>query len=167
MRTSLAYAHEPRANPLDFVEEIAGFHDWGFDRRNDEEMVIEAVGQWTTYSLYFVWSEDLGALHLSAALGIRVPDRLWAPVCELLALVNERLWLGHFSLWVDEGMPMFRHSVLARGGAMITPELLEELVATALKESERFYPAFQFVIWGGKSPEDALTAAMLDTVGEA
>ncbi|MGH6959444.1 MAG: YbjN domain-containing protein, partial [Dongiaceae bacterium] len=34
-------------------------------------------------------------------------------------------------------------------------------------ECERFFPAFQFVLWGGKSPEEALAAAMLETVGEA
>ncbi|MBF0095412.1 MAG: YbjN domain-containing protein [Alphaproteobacteria bacterium] len=167
MRTSLAYAQSPRSNPLDRVEEIAGSHGWAFDRRGDEEMAVEVPGQWATYSLYVVWSEDVNSLHLSMALGVRVPDRRWSPVCELLALVNERLWLGHFALWSDEGMPMFRHSVLARGGAPLGMELLEELIEVARRESERFYPAFQFVIWGGKSAEDALTAAMLDTVGEA
>lgn len=167
MLMSLAYARKTRSNPLDFVEDIAGSNDWAFDRRNDEEMAVEVTGQWAAYSLYFVWSEDVGAMHLSAAMGIRVPDRLWVPVCELLALVNERIWLGHFALWADEGMPMFRHSVLARGGVPIGKEFLEELVGVAIKECERFYPAFQFVIWGGKSAEDALTAAMLDTVGEA
>ena len=34
-------------------------------------------------------------------------------------------------------------------------------------ECERFYPAFQYVIWGGKSAIDSISAAMVDTVGEA
>ena len=46
-------------------------------------------------------------------------------------------------------------------------ELLEDLVDIAVTECERFYPAFQFVIWGGKSPVEAMTAAMLETEGEA
>jgi hypothetical protein len=37
----------------------------------------------------------------------------------------------------------------------------------AVSECDRFYPAFQFVIWGGKSAAEAIGAAMLDTVGEA
>ena len=41
------------------------------------------------------------------------------------------------------------------------------MVDIALTECERFFPAFQFVLWGGKSPGDALAAAMLDCVGEA
>jgi hypothetical protein len=45
--------------------------------------------------------------------------------------------------------------------------LIEDLLDTALVECERFYPAFQYVIWGGKSPSDALAAALVETMGEA
>ncbi len=37
----------------------------------------------------------------------------------------------------------------------------------ALTECERFYPAFQLVIWGGKTPDEAVTAAMIEPMGEA
>ena len=46
-------------------------------------------------------------------------------------------------------------------------ESLEDMVDIALTECARFFPAFQFVLWGGKSPADALAAAMLDCIGEA
>jgi hypothetical protein len=46
-------------------------------------------------------------------------------------------------------------------------EQLEDLVDIAITECERFYPAFQFVVWGGKSPKEGIGAAMLDTAGEA
>ena len=41
------------------------------------------------------------------------------------------------------------------------------LVEVALKECERFYPAIQFVLWGGKGPSEAVAAAMFETEGEA
>ena len=47
------------------------------------------------------------------------------------------------------------------------PQQFEDVVDIAFSECERFFPAFQFVLWGGKSPEEALAAAMLETVGEA
>jgi hypothetical protein len=84
-----------------------------------------------------------------------------------LASVNERLWLGHFGLWNEEGVPMFRHAVLLRGLGSASMEQIEDLVDIALNECERFYPAFQFVLWGGKTAQDAVAAALLDTVGEA
>ena len=53
------------------------------------------------------------------------------------------------------------------GAAAASAESLEDMVDIAITECERFYPAFQFVLWGGKSPADALQAAMLECVGEA
>ncbi|MEO5373001.1 MAG: YbjN domain-containing protein [Alphaproteobacteria bacterium] len=167
MRASAVRVEQAAVNPLDMVEEIVHAHDWAFDRRSDEEMAVEVPGHWSTYSLYFAWSEELRALHLSSAMDIRVPDRRRAAMYEVLAMINERLWLGHFALWDDESMPMFRHSVLVRGGSPLSQDHVEDLVDVAMNECERYYPVFQFVIWGGKSAREALTSAMLDTVGEA
>jgi hypothetical protein len=41
------------------------------------------------------------------------------------------------------------------------------MVDIAITECERFFPAFQFVLWGGKKPAEALAAAMLECAGEA
>ena len=43
----------------------------------------------------------------------------------------------------------------------------ELLVESAIEECERFYPVFQFVLWGGKSPAEAMAAALIETLGEA
>ena len=52
------------------------------------------------------------------------------------------------------------------GGSM-TLQQAELLIESAIDECERFYPVFQFVLWGGKSPKDALAAALIETQGEA
>ncbi len=39
--------------------------------------------------------------------------------------------------------------------------------AAAVGECERFYPALQMVIWGGRSVEEAVQAALMETLGEA
>jgi hypothetical protein len=44
---------------------------------------------------------------------------------------------------------------------------MEDLVDIAVAECERFFPSFQFLLWGGKTPAEAVAASMLDTVGEA
>ncbi len=98
---------------------------------------------------------------------MRVPTERRINIYELLAMINERTWLGHFSIWVEEGLPMFRHSMPLRGAVGPSIQQVEDIVDTAIDECERFYPAFQYVIWGGKAPADALQAAMIDTVGEA
>jgi hypothetical protein len=98
---------------------------------------------------------------------MRVPKRRRGPLYELLALANERLWLGHFDLAAGEASPAFRYAVLLRGIGMASAEQVEDLVDIALSECERFYPAFQLVIWGGKPAEEAMTTAMIEPIGEA
>jgi hypothetical protein len=41
------------------------------------------------------------------------------------------------------------------------------MLAGAIHACERYYPAFQFVVWAGKTATEAMSAAMFDTEGEA
>jgi hypothetical protein len=60
---------------------------------------------------------------------------------------------------------MFRHTVRIPGP--VDPEVITDLMDLAMAECERYYPAFQFVIWGGRTAEDAIASSLLDTVGQA
>ncbi len=166
--SALAAATPDRvSNPLDIMEQIVIANDWSFDRRSESEMAAEAPGKWCDYGLYFSWSHEISAMHFTCTFDLKVPERGRGAIFELLALANERLWIGHFGMDSDDFMPVFRHAVLLRGAAGASSESLEDMVDIAITECERFFPAFQFVLWGGKSPTDALAAAMLDCVGEA
>jgi hypothetical protein len=154
-------------NPLDLIEEIAAANEWLFDRTSDEELVGQLNGRWSEYRLMFSWSQDMSALQMTCLIDVRVPHHRRQPVNELLALANERLWLGHFDLGLDNATPMFRHTVPLRGVHGASVEQLEDLMDIALNECDRFYPAFHYVVWGGKDPTEAIAAACLDPVGEA
>lgn len=167
MSGSLATDRERSTNPLDVLEQIVTANEWAFERRSDGEMAAEAPGKWCDYGLFFSWSPEISAMHFSCAFDLKVPAERRDRLYELLALANEKLWLGHFGLESEDGVPVFRHSVLLRGAPGASAESLEDMVDIALTECERFFPAFQFVLWGGKNPADALAAAMLDCVGEA
>jgi len=153
-------------HPLDIIEQIVEFHDWSFDRRNEEELAAQVPGRWCDYSLHFAWNNQVDAMHFTCAFDMRIPKEKLGPIYELLAHVNEELWLGHFSIWAEEGLPMFRHSLPLRGASRPSQEQIEDLIDTAMMECERFYPAFQHVIWGGKNPTEAMAASMIETVGE-
>jgi hypothetical protein len=154
-------------NPIDLVEEIVLANEWRHDRASDEEMVVEICGQWCDYRLLFVWHREMSALHFSCSFEMKVQRTRRAAVYELLASVNERLWFGHFDLAPSDQSPSFRHGVMLRGAPGASAEQIEDLVDIALTECERFYPAFQFVVWGGKSAEEAIAQAMIDPIGEA
>ena len=166
--TALSTETDPVAgNPIDIVEEIVLANEWPHDRASEEEMVVEISGRWCDYRLLFVWQEEISALHFSCGFDMKVPKARRPAVHELLATVNEKMWLGHFDICSDTTLPMFRHAILLRGALGASVEQLEDLVDMALTECERFYPAFQLVIWGGKSAEEAVIAAMIEPMGEA
>lgn len=154
-------------HPLDVIEQMVQAKDWLFDRNSDHEMAVRVPGRWCDYNLFFAWNEAVEAMHFSCAFDMRVPNAKRPLVYDLIANVNEGLWLGHFCLWVDEGQPLFRHVLPLRGVKQPTPEQIEDVIETAVEECDRYYPAFQFVVWGGKTADEALAAALIDTVGEA
>ena len=167
MSGQMSIAAESAANPLDVMEQIVAANEWAFDRRSESEMAAEAPGRWCDYGLYFNWSHEISAMHFTCAFDLKVPEKQRGVLYELLALANEKLWIGHFGLETEDGMPVFRHSVLLRGAPGASAESLEDMIDIAITECERFFPAFQFVLWGGKPPAEALAAAMLECVGEA
>jgi hypothetical protein len=62
---------------------------------------------------------------------------------------------------------MFRHALVLAGGVTATDGQCEALLSTALDACEAHYPAFQFVVWAGKTARQALDAAVFNTAGSA
>lgn len=154
-------------NPLDLAEQLIMDRDWLFDRPMDDELVAEVQGSWCNFRIWFTWQPELNVVIFSCAYETKIPKKERVKIFPLLAAVNEKMWLGHFDLGSDDGLIMFRHALLLRGGLGATPEQMEDLIDIAMNECNRFYPAFQSVLWGGNTAKEALEIAMLDTVGEA
>jgi hypothetical protein len=154
-------------HPLDVVERLAAIREWIFDRAETDEMSVSVNGRWADYHIAFSWIEDVEAMHVACAFDLKVPDRRRAEVLQLVSSVNEQLWVGHFDLWSSENVVMFRHSLLLTGGAEPTDGQCEMLLKTAVEACERYFQAFQFVIWAGKSAKEALGTALFETQGEA
>ena len=98
---------------------------------------------------------------------IRVPDDKRSGVYELLALVNEQLWGGHFDIWSNGNVLLYRHGLLLGDEGLLSLAQAQVAVEAAIEECDRFYPAFQFIRWGDKTPEEALAASLVDAAGEA
>ncbi len=166
--TSLIHHADPVPdNPLDLVEHVLAEHEWDCDRRDDEELAVGVAGRWCDYHLWFCWHADRRALHLSCALDLKVPAAKRSEVHRLLALINARIAVGNFDLCSDDGPMVFRQALLLRGCAGARAAQVEDMMEIALNECDRFYPALQFLLWGGRSADEAMAAALLETVGEA
>lgn len=159
--------HGDDAAPIDMLESYFAAHGWE-NERLDDEVIAKVKGSWTTYELRALWREEDSVLQFLAFPDIRVTDERRAAVYEAIGLINEQLWVGHFELWSSSGILLYRHAAMIEGeGGMLSLASAELMVESAIDECERFYPVFQFVMWGGKSPKEALAAAMTDTQGEA
>ncbi|MEE9313205.1 MAG: YbjN domain-containing protein [Rhizobiaceae bacterium] len=158
---------ERGAHPVDAVEQVADFNKWSFERSAEDEITILVQGVWTDYSVAFSWMEDFEALHISCAFDMRVPEKRVVETMRLISSVNEQMLFGHFEMWLQDGSVMFRHAVPLTGGAVANEAQIECLLESALTSCERYYQAFQFVVWAGKPSTEALDSVLFDTVGEA
>jgi hypothetical protein len=96
-----------------------------------------------------------------------VPPLRRAEVVELVATVNEQLWVGHFDFWDKDGLVMFRHALMLSGGLTASDAQCEAVLRAALDACERYFQAFQYVVWAGKTAREALDASLFETSGEA
>ena len=158
---------DSRSNPLSVVEDIASSNGLMFERSGEDELTIVSKGRFADYNISFTWMAEIEALHLACAFDLKIPEGRRAEVQKLVAAINEQLWLGHFDVWIQSGLVMYRQALLLPGGMAASSAQCEIMFETAVLACERYFPAFQFVVWAGKSAPEAMAAAMFDTAGEA
>ena len=154
-------------NPIDVVENIFSAQSFELDRRNLNEVVIEVQGKWNNMLLFFAWEANMRCLHLSCLMDIEsaIEDR--SKIFELLALANEELWVGHFSYWAEQNMPVFKHSISLDETEQSFAGKIQQIIEIAVKECERLYPVFKVVLTKGMDPKRALYPMLMETMGEA
>lgn len=155
--------------PIDMLETYYNALGWAYERNGEDEIVSTFQGSWTQYELRAIWRDEDQVLQFLALPDVRVAADKREATYETIGLINEQLWLGHFELWSTSGLVLFRHAALLEGdeGGTLSLQQAETLVEAAIEECERFYPVFQFVLWGGKSPAEAISASLIETRGEA
>ena len=159
--------NEDDAAPLEMLAQLFEAHGWPCEFVGDEEISGEIQGSWTTYQVRCIWRPEDGVLQLLCLPEIRVPNGKLGDAFELVALINEQLWLGHFDIWSRGGVLLYRHGLMLGAEGLLGVTMAQTAVEAAVSECDRFYPAFQFVLWGDKTPRQALDAALVDAAGEA
>ena len=127
--TAIEPAHE---NPIDLIEQLVTDHDWPFERCGDGDLAVCVSGSWCDYNLAFTLSEGHEALTLAATFDFRAPRPRRGELCVLLALLNERLWLGHFDLSAEDGTILYRLGVPLGGQARATADQCEQMLRAAI-----------------------------------
>ena len=154
-------------NPIDYIEDIIHSKKWSFSRAAEDELVADIASQWCQYRLYFAWSEQIRAINFTVTFDLKFPYPTFVAIHELLALINEKLWIGHFDVTSNNGIPAYRHTVLSLQENEMLHHQLEDIVDIAIYECEKYYPAFQLVLFDDSEPKKALNLSTFDTIGMA
>ena len=158
---------EDEIHPIDIVETLASHHDWEFDRTADDQISMAVEGQWRTYSVTLAWSDYDETLRMISTFEMEPPKERLPEVYETLNAVNDQCWTGAFSYWEEQKLMVFKYGLLLAGGNTASAEQIDRLIGTAVRNAERYYPAFQLVVWGNRTPKQALEVAIAEAYGHA
>ena len=158
---------EDDIHPIDIVENIAAYHDWDFDRIGQDQIAMAVEGQWRTYSITLAWSSYDETLRLICTFEMEPPEARLPQLYETLNAVNDQCWAGAFTFWVAQKLMVWRYGLVLSGEQVASPEQIDTLINAAVMSAERYYPAFQLVVWGERSPADAIQVAIAEAYGRA
>ena len=153
-------------DPLDVVEHVLTAENLQFDRTEDGDLAFALTGDWKDYELWFAWRPEADCLQLCLSFDLQAKAEQRAAAHELISILNQRVWLGHFEVWED-GEIIFRHAMALMTGERPSLAQAAAMIDVAMEAADRFYPAFDFLVRGSKSATDAVAACMFETVGEA
>ena len=154
-------------NPLDLVEDIIIANGWDYERDSNNNIHVEVAGEWCDYQLSYGINEDHNLLYISCVLDINIPENRFKDVYSFLFSLNERLLVGHFEIWSDQSWPILKQSIPIPTNQSLCKNQLEQASLLALRECEKFYPAFQLAVYGDKTPKEAIQVAIAEAFGRA
>ena len=167
MRATLSSLSNNNFNPLDLIEDVVVSNDWSYNRTDNDTLYVEVGGEWCDYQLTLAWSQDCHLLQYTWTYNIKVPSNKYLSIYSLINKINLNLSAGHFELWTEDGWIMYRNSLISFDYSSITPEKIDYILSSSLEDCDKYYPTFQFLLWGNKTPRQAIEASLLEIKGEA
>ncbi len=158
---------EEDLHPIDIVEHLAEHHDWDFDRIGDDQIAMAVEGQWRTYSITLAWSNYDETLRMVCSFEMDPPSERQGELYELLNKMNDQCWAGAFTYWANQKLMVYRYGLVLAGGQTASPEQIDTMINAAVLSAERYYPAIQLMVWGDRTPQDAMQVAIAEAYGRA
>ena len=158
---------EDEIHPIDIVEHLAEHHEWEFDRIEENQIAMAVQGQWRTYSITLAWSGFDETLRLICSFEMEPPEEKLKDLYETLNVTNDRCWTGAFTFWEDQKLMVYRYGLILTGGQIATAEQIDAMISSAVLTAEKYYPAFQLVVYDNQSPNKAMQVAIAEAYGHA
>ena len=158
---------EDEIHPIDIVEHLAEHHEWEFDRIEENQIAMAVQGQWRTYSITLAWSGFDETLRLICSFEMEPPEEKLKDLYETLNVTNDRCWTGAFTFWEDQKLMVYRYGLVLTGGQIATADQIDAMISSAVLTAEKYYPAFQLVVYDNQSPNKAMQVASAEAYGHA
>src|SRR3954451_7376236 len=117
-------------DPLAVVEHVLSGENPACDRSDDGDLAFALTGDWKDYELWFAWRPEADCLQLCLSLELKVSKDQLSQAHALLALINPRVWLGHFELWAEDGEIIFRNAMTLPHGERPTMAQAASMIDT-------------------------------------
>ena len=158
---------EDEIHPIDIVEHLAEHHEWEFDRIEENQIAMAVQGQWRTYSITLAWSGFDETLRLICSFEMEPPEEKLKELYQTLNVANDRCWTVAFTFWEDQKLMVYRYGLILTGGQIATAEQIDAMISSAVLTAEKYYPAFQLVVYDNQSPNKAMQVAIAEAYGHA
>lgn len=166
----MAYSEDMLAedlDPIDLVETLAEHREWDFDRVAENQIAMTVEGQWRTYALSLAWSGRDETLRLICSFEMTPPEDRLPELLALINRINDETWSGAFCYWEERQVMVWRYGLVLSGGQTASAAQIDRMIAAAVSECERYYPAFQLIGWGNTDVDSAMHVAIAEAYGRA
>ncbi len=131
--------------------------EWTYTVNEELSLVTFGVGgEHTAYNCALFTDDETRLVTMIAQSPMRIPHEERVSACELLMRANHGLMFGGFDLDFSDGEVRYKVAVDVEGGTLGV-EAVHSMITVALDMFELWYPALMKVVYGGVSPEDAVT----------
>src|ERR1700720_1101875 len=120
-------------DPLEVVEHVLTAENLSFDRTDDGDLAFALTGDWKDYELWFAWRPEADCLQLCCSIDLRAGKQRRATAFELINLINQRVWPGHFEIGAEDGEVVFRHSLALPEGERPTMAQTASMIDAAME----------------------------------
>ena len=154
-----------------YIESFANFlneDDWNFSRMETDE--VNGLGYLTAkYSgdncrmdVVFDADPEKDLAMVFVYLPVITPEAKRRDMAELVCRINRCMTIGSLELDMDDGDIRFKVTMDVEGGEL-APTMIGNMRDSAIATSDRYYPALMAMLYGDKSPQEALDFARNNT----
>jgi len=138
--TSLTEVDAECDSAIDMAEVLVESWGWEFSRLSEAQLSIGKQGTWTQYSLTLAENPD--GLRIICSFPLQVPDKRLPVLYELLNLINDTLWEGHFTWSPYVGGVVYRGMRRSHIDDVVFAAEVSQMITNALDLCELYFPAF-------------------------